>query len=473
MLRRLRRPGITAKLFFAILGVTLLVVVTMVVMARYTFQEGFADYVRERQQQRAEAVAEVLAGYYAQHGDWDGLRDRRHWRALLHEAIGELRHDGRRPPDDRDEDHDRRPPPEARLVPILLNADGDRVAGPPLPGGPLDRVPVQAGGTTVGWVAYRPLEHLTDRLAVRFEHEVSEAAWLTALVVGLLAAVVSLLLARGFLAPVSRLARATRALAAGHFETRVDEPRRDELGQLSRDFNRLADTLERNERLRREFMADMSHELRTPLSVLRAELEAIEDGVRPFTRENLAGLQRTLATLSQLVDDLYDLSLADAGALAYRMADLDFAALVAETVESWRGRFASAGLMLSVALPQRPLEIAGDGQRLGQLLANLLRNSLQYTDAGGEVRLSLAAEGENAVLRLEDSAPGVPADDLPRLFERLYRVVGSRSRASGGAGLGLAICERIAHAHNGSLEAYPSRLGGLGIRLRLPREARP
>jgi len=476
----MRRPGITAKLFLAILGVTLLVVVTMVVMARYTFREGFVDYVRERQRQRADAVTEVLATYYAERNSWAGLRDPRRWRELLRESTWEL-HAGERPldehrhppGDDRDHDHDRHhergPPREARLFPVLLNAAGERVAGPPLPQGPVERVPVQVGGATVGWLAYRPMERLTDRLALRFEHEVSEAAWITAVAVGLLAAVVSLLLARGFLAPVGRLARATRALTAGRFDTRVEEPRRDELGQLARDFNRLADTLERNERLRREFMADMSHELRTPLSVLRAEMEAMEDGVRPLTRETLANLQRNLATLSQLVDDLYDLSLADAGALAYRMAELDFTALVTDAAEPWRGRFESAQLALDVDVPDRPVMIMGDAQRLGQLLANLLRNSLQYTDAGGRVRVALAVEADTAVLRVEDSPPGVPEADRSRLFERLYRVEGSRSRASGGAGLGLAICERVAHAHDGALDAYRSSLGGLGIRLRLPR----
>ncbi|WP_420853045.1 ATP-binding protein [Spiribacter vilamensis] len=285
-----------------------------------------------------------------------------------------------------------------------------------------------------------------------------------------LAALLGLLLARGFLAPVRRVATATRILADGDLTTRVSELRRDELGQLARDFNRLAETLEHNERLRREVMSDLSHELRTPVSVLRGELEAIEDGVRPLTAETVAGLQESVATLGRLIDDLYELSLADAGALSYRMGMVELAGLLSDLAEHWQSRFDEAGLALELALPADPITVRGDRRRLEQLWTNLLQNNLRYTDPGGRARLRLEADDEGATVRLEDSAPVVPEPALERIFERLYRVEGSRSRASGGAGLGLAIGRSIVEAHGGSIEAYPSPLGGLGIRVWLPRE---
>ncbi|MBA1146630.1 HAMP domain-containing protein, partial [Ectothiorhodospiraceae bacterium WFHF3C12] len=327
---------------------------------------------------------------------------------------------------------------------------------------------VRVGERVVGRLAYRPTGPLSDRLAREFQEQQLEAAWVTALVVVLLAAGVSVLLARGFLAPVRRLAASTRALAAGRFDTRVAVHRRDELGRLAADFNRLAETLQRNERLRTEFMADMSHELRTPMAVLRAELEAMEDGVRPLSRESLARLQNNVATLSKLIDDLYELSLADAGALNYRMEATELRALASETAEHWRARLAEAGLTLTLSMPETAVTVNADARRLRQLLGNLLENSLRYTDAGGEVRLTLIRGDRHAVLNIEDSAPGVPPDALERLFERLYRVEASRSRASGGAGLGLAICRNIAQAHGGEIEAYHAVLGGLGVRLTLP-----
>jgi two-component system sensor histidine kinase BaeS len=343
-----------------------------------------------------------------------------------------------------------------------------RVAGPRIPGDDAEKTPVTVSGETVGWLVFRPPGEVTGRIAREFQRKQLNAAWITALFVVLLAAAVSVLLSRGFLAPVRRLARSTRALAAGRFDTRVEEHRRDELGQLADDFNRLAETLQRNERLRREFMADMSHELRTPMSVLRAELEAMQDGIRPLTRDSLDRLQNSVATLSKLIADLYELSLADAGALTYRMVPLDLGQLITETAGQWRERMETAGLALAVNLPQSPIDINADGRRLQQLLGNLLENSLRYTDRGGQVRVSLTAEAGKAVVNVEDTAPGVPREAIPRLFERLYRVEASRNRASGGAGLGLAICLNIASAHGGEIEAYPSPLGGLGIRLTLP-----
>lgn len=479
-MRGMIRPGITAKLFIAFMSVTLIAVMAVVLSTRYTFQEDFLEYARERQEERLETLAERLADYYGQSRSWADLRGIEDWHEFLEGSMwryqqfdgegfgpGARGEHGGHEEDNHDGDDDgRRGSPGP--VPTLLNIGGRRIVGPELASIPMDRIAVRVDGATVGWLAYRPVEQITDQLALRFQREQFEAAWITAGAVAALAAIVSLLLARGFLAPVGRLTRATHALTAGRFDTHVEESRRDELGQLARDFNRLAETLERNERLRREFMADMSHELRTPLSVLRGELEAMEDGVRPLTREALAGLQRNLAELSKLVDDLYELSLADAGALTYRMGKLDLASLSNDLVEDWRARFEAAHLALTAESPERDIAIRGDQERLRQLLGNLLRNSLYYTDAEGKVHVRVGIEEGNAVVRVEDSAPGVTASERVRLFERLYRVEGSRSRASGGAGLGLAICERIARAHDGHLEAYASPLGGLGIRLQLP-----
>ncbi|HKJ94219.1 MAG TPA: ATP-binding protein, partial [Gammaproteobacteria bacterium] len=143
-------------------------------------------------------------------------------------------------------------------------------------------------------------------------------------------------------------------------------------------------------------------------------------------------------------------------------------AMIAETGDRWRNRLEDGGLALSVDLPEVAVEINADERRLQQLLDNLLENSLRYTERGGRVRVGLTVGDGGAVVSLEDSAPGVPEEALQRLFERLYRVEVSRSRESGGAGLGLAICRNIARAHGGEVEAYASPLGGLGIRVTLP-----
>jgi two-component system sensor histidine kinase BaeS len=282
-----------------------------------------------------------------------------------------------------------------------------------------------------------------------------------------LAGALAIVLGRAFVTPVKRVADATHQLAAGAYATRVPVRSQDELGRLAGDFNRLAETLERNETLRRRFMADVSHELRTPLAVLSAELEALEDGVRPLTRESLASLRSEVSALGKLVEDLNQLALADVGALAYRKRRVDVVPLLEQALESYRDRFAERRLAVETAL-ERDAIVFGDADRLLQMFRNLLENSARYTDVGGRVRVSARREGHQVVTEFDDSAPGVPASALPHLFERFYRVDASRSRANGGAGLGLAICRSIAAAHDGEISAADSPLGGLRVRLTLP-----
>ncbi|WP_043815754.1 ATP-binding protein [Rubrivivax gelatinosus] len=234
-------------------------------------------------------------------------------------------------------------------------------------------------------------------------------------------------------------------------------------------MNALFERIEATRQRERRFTADAAHELRTPLAVLRGELEALEDGVHQPTPELLRRLQQEVAMLAQLVGDLHELALADVGALAFRQDELDLVPLVRSEVGALQAKAAERGLELQARLPAAALPVSGDERRLRQLLLNLLSNSLRYTDPGGTVRVELAAEGTDAVLDLQDSAPGVPEELLPRLFERFFRVEASRSRAKGGSGLGLAIARSLAEAHGGRLEARPSPLGGLWIRLVLPR----
>jgi len=319
----------------------------------------------------------------------------------------------------------------------------------------------------IGWIARSPYRRISTAADLAFQQEQLRSAWLIAGFALALAALVAVVLARVFLQPLKRVADATHRLAAGDYGTRVAIGSRDELGRLAGDFNRLAEALERNEELRRRFMADVSHELRTPIAVLRAGLEALEDGVRPLTREALASLQGEVAALGKLVEDVYQLALADVGALAYRKERSDVAEVLEQAIESFAGRFRER--KLSVEKHFAPdLHVLADADRLGQAFRNLLENSARYTDAGGRVRIAARREGARVAIDFEDSSPGVPADALLRLFERFYRVEGSRSRANGGAGLGLAIVRSVVEAHGGTIEAGASPLGGLRVTISLP-----
>ena len=437
------KAGIALKLFLVILAAAAVAAAAMALATRASFQSGFLGYLNQVDAQRIDALAGRLADEYRRAGNWEFLRDDyARLRALALPAQ-----------------------PIPRLA--LLDADQHTIVGTLEVAEEGAVRPVQVDGKTVGWVARTPLRRLSTAAEVSFQQEQQRAAWVTAAFAVALAALLAFVLSRVFLLPLKRVTEATRRLAAGNYATRVEVRSSDELGRLGEDFNSLAQALERNETLRRRFMADVSHELRTPLAVLSGELEALEDGVRPLTRQSLASLRTEITALGKLVDDLNQLALADSGALAYRKQTIDVVPLLAQTLESHRERLAERGLAVETSW-NGAAPVFGDADRLRQMFRNLLENSARYTDRGGKVRIAARRDGGRVRVDFEDSAPGVPAEALPQLFERFYRVDASRARANGGTGLGLAICRSIAEAHDGDIDATPSPLGGLRVSLSLP-----
>ncbi|EJL89636.1 two-component system sensor histidine kinase BaeS [Pantoea sp. BIGb0393] len=457
----MKRPikwGIGAKLFAAIFSTCMLVIITMHWGVRLSFEHGFVDYIKKGNEQRLTLLSDALADQYEQHGNWDFLRnnDRLIFSILrsLEQNPGSV---------------NQLPPHGWRTQFWIIDQQYKVLSGPrqPVPPEGTRRNITTSNGKIVGWVIASPAERLTRSTDINFDQQQRRTSWMIVALTGLLAALVTWLLARGLLAPVKRLVDGTHHLAAGNFATRVEVGSSDELGQLGRDFNLLASSLEKNESNRRAFMADISHELRTPLAILRGELEAMQDGVRKLTPEAISSLQSEVSLLTKLVDDLHQLSLSDAGALAYRKQPVDLVSLLEVVAGSFGERYRSRNLALKLALPAQAQSF-GDPDRLMQLFTNLLENSLRYTDAGGEVQLTLQQAGENWQLKFADSAPGVDPLHQAQLFERFFRAESSRNRASGGSGLGLAICKNIAEAHNGSISADHSDLGGLQITLNLP-----
>lgn len=454
------KPGITAKLFLAILAACATVLLVNGVVVQLFLKRAFLDYLNEQGIERMmEVMPRVRAGY-AHHGNWDFIRDNPDAWFLLMRPERSAALAPRAPPvSDQTGAVLRFALLDSRYKVLIGNPDVDR--------SDVMR-PVVVDGRTVGWMAMRSFEKVLAVADARFYRAQLRAWWMIGTASVLVAALLGWLLSRTLLRRLRGLTGATHRLAAGDYATRTDARARDELGQLARDFNQLAQALEHNERARRDFMADISHELRTPLAVLRAELEALQDGIRPLTPGSMASLHQQVGQLGKLIEDLYELSLTDVGALAYRRARIDLAVVLETTLAGMRARFAAAGLALRAQIAPGPLPVHGDERRLQQLLANLLENSLRYTDAGGQVQVRCERDGMQLRISVEDSAPGVDADKLERLFERFYRVEASRNRASGGSGLGLSISRNIVEAHDGDIVAGPSPLGGLRIELRLP-----
>jgi len=474
--------GITSKLFLVILLACALVAFAMALAMRYSFQQGFLGYLNEQENQRIELLRPALSQAYLENGGWDFLREKpRLWFSLIRShGMQPVRVE--QPPPAPGSPRPARTPAETDLTGLnlrisLLDTDNRLIIGDPRMEAdnpqrarlrPVLKA-IRVDNETVGWLALIPFQQVSPGAGERFQQQQWQSSWLIGAIAVLLAALSAFLLARMLLAPVRRIADSTHKLTTGDYGTRVSVSSSDELGTLAQDFNHLALTLERNEKLRRAFMADVSHELRTPLSVLKGELEAIEDGIRPLSLATTQSLQSEVATLDKLINDLYELSLADAGALSYRMVTLDLAQELQLVLEIYAPRLAAKSIAVDFELPtDAPLICKADPDRLRQLFGNLFENTLRYTDAGGQLRLACAIEDGRIILNLQDSAPGVAPDQLPHLFERFYRAEGSRNRATGGAGLGLAICRNIVEAHQGSMNAQASPLGGLWIRIVLP-----
>jgi len=328
--------------------------------------------------------------------------------------------------------------------------------------------PIDSGGQIVGYLGYVPrLERLQslERVFLKRQHQAFAAVAL-----GMLLA--ALVLAAGLAYWLSRrvraLVHATNALIRGDYTARLTPRGHDELAQLAGDFNTLATTLAATQKARREWIADIAHELRTPLAVLRGEIESLQDGVRPLNQEGVASLAHETARLTRLVDDLHTLSLSDLGALSYHREPVDLADVLQDAIAGQRREAEARGLTLTLDLEDDTLVLA-DATRLAQVFANLMQNSVRYTDAPGRISVALRRRGDRVVVEWQDSAPGVAPEDLSRLAERLYRVEASRSRAGGGSGLGLAIARAIVEGHGGTLTASASPLGGLAISLAFPR----
>lgn len=456
----------------------------MYFFVQWSFDRGFIRYVEEREHQLTDGLVNELSVIHAADAGWDKLAaSPGRWLQLVKSALGapltekRLAHHARRIQEEGWPPRHLPQPPAGLPQPLewrtrLLDAQYQQIYGPidePLSELELHLIKDDSG-ETVGYLGMRK-EGAAFSAArdLQFSEQQNQVYFVIALIMLLVSAGVAMPLARHFVGPIQSLTLATRRLATGDYTARVHHQSDDELGQLARDFNELALTLSQNESLRRQWVADFSHELRTPLTILLGEIDAIRDGVYSLDSNALNSLHQEAQHLSRLVDDLYELSMSDIGALDYHKVSVDLGGLVQDVLEGFSAAFSNKSISVSVeGLGDTRAIVFADPDRLAQLLSNLLNNTLRYTNTNGCVRMTLSRKGNTACLLLEDSAPGVSESELPKLFNRLYRTDASRNRKTGGTGLGLSICQNIVDAHEGTLTATPSSLGGLCLTLELP-----
>ena len=327
------------------------------------------------------------------------------------------------------------------------------------------RAPVVVGGRTVALVVLRFGDRgLTGEFA-KFNAE----RWQARIIGGgagvLLALVVALLLAPRITGPLDRLSRVTRARAAGRPDARAgDVGGFRDIRQLAATFDQMADVADRQEQFRRNLVADVAHELRTPVAVMRAETEAMLDGVTAAGADNISSLHEEVLRLGRMIEDLQQLAAAEAAALQLALAPCDLANTARMAARGLRGTFRDAGVNLDLRLD--PTLARCDQRRMQDVIRNLLINAAKYTPAGGTVVVETSPAGNHAMLRVSDTGIGIPADELPRVTERFYR--GRTSQGAGGSGIGLAIVDELVRAQHGALQIVSEPGQGTRVAIMLP-----
>ncbi len=325
--------------------------------------------------------------------------------------------------------------------------------GAPLTEAPLEHWPIIVDGALVGeLVVEGSLMGAAGMDPAPLVGSVTRTVFVAALIAALAGLLLAAVLIRQLTRPLVDLTHASRRIAHGDLSVRVPVKSGDEIGELTDTFNQMATSLERQETLRRNLMADVAHELRTPLTGIQGAVEAMQDGVFPADAENLEALHAQVLLLNRLVDDLRTLANAEAGQLTLEKTPVDLTEICRRQVSALQLRAAEHDINLTVAVSGNDdTWVEGDSQRLNQVLLNLLDNALRHTPAGGAVTVAVHTVDDAATVTVADNGPGIPPADLPHVFDRFYRGDRSRNRATGGTGLGLAIARQLVEAHGGRI----------------------
>ena len=438
------RLGLPVRLGIALAAVAVMSVAVATILSDAGLDSRLNQFARERLQTAATHTADLAANLYRGQGGWTSP------------VVADLGH--------------------------LAEMDGYRLAlsdgaGHFLtPGGALSRprasAVVRAGGRAVGLVTVAPVQGqvLTgeDRNLHARLNRLHLLAGILAVVLGLLAAVV---VAPALARPLRRLTEAARRMQAGEVDVRVEPRGAPELRDLGRAFNRLAETLEHLEQIRRDAAADVAHELRTPLAGIVSRIEAAQDGVLRDEGANLEAMHAEALRLARLVEDLGKLAEAQQPGLTLRKELVDLRALVEERTRIYKDHLEAKGIALEAHL--EAAQAYGDRGRVVQIVDNLLSNALRYTDTGGAVTVELAQRDGEARIDVSDTGIGIPGEDLPYIFERFWRGEPSRARRTGGAGIGLAIVAELVRAHGGRIDVQSRPGKGSTFTVTLPSAAPP
>ncbi len=425
----------------AVLLTLLFIFVTAAILLAYSSQEGMMERL---------PFVTRLETFYTLHGSWEEIEiilpllpkgdDEGLWnRSILLDESG-------------------------NIVIYMGSLGGEQIGQPYTPQPTDTRIPILVEGREVG--AFIITGSLYPAIGAIVLGLLSPVFFIS-IFLAALTIILGLLLMRRFVTPLSEVIAAARALAAGDFSTRIPVSGPDDLRVLSDSFNHMADALERSDTERRNMLADIAHELRTPLTVIRGRLEGIVDGVYPADEGHVVPALEETYLLERLVEDLRLLTLAETRQLPFERRDVDLNDLARHVIDLFRAEAEEKGIRLSLEAESASVAAHLDPQRTEQVISNLVANALRYTPEGGNIWVTVRQDSGSALLTVSDNGPGVAEEDIPHLFDRFWRGEKSRSRASGGAGLGLAIARQLVEAQDGSIAARNRSGGGLEVSIQV------
>jgi len=458
------------KLSLAILLAAFTTAGLFAIFIRVTSADRLMQFVIDQQRTK---LVQSLSEYYQTHGSWKDIRQ--NWGNVERQTLPEeWQH-----PIGEGENRDPLPPQVRERRGLFSLADSSGyvlVSGAPgYPEGILldeqmlkEGTPITVNGQTVGillspqrLVNFRPEE-------ARFLNRVNQALVIGGAGALLIALIIGVFLARTLTRPIKDLTLAATRMAQGELEQQVQVRSRDEIGQLAQAFNLMSQQIARANQLRRQMTADIAHDLRTPLTVIAGYIESMRDGVLQPTPQRLDLIYQEIERLQKMVNDLRMLSQADAGELNLHPQPVQPVALLERAAQLFQHHASQAGITLKVDAHEPTDSILVDEDRMMQVLDNLISNALRYTPSGGEVTLRARQDGKRVLLQVADTGSGIPAEELPHIFERFHRVDPSRHSESGGSGLGLAIVRALVEAQGGRVSAESEPGKGTTISVEFP-----
>jgi two-component system sensor histidine kinase BaeS len=468
--------NIYKKLMLSLVGLTTIILIATLLLARWSFEQGLANFLQAQEIQRLSRISQEIIEAAPNITHLDEIDKGALERIVQGHSLATRTPRGPRPL--AGERRPRQPPPHLlkgdakHLYTAVFDVSGSQIAGDVLEESDLGKLllyefTITNNANSLGFLKSWKSKRFESPTASEFSNQQITTSVLIGLFCLALAAVLSYFGAKMLLAPINLVINGVANLSNGNYTRALNNKREDEFGELINNVNHLGKVLEQTRSAQKRWFADISHELRTPLTVLMGELEALKMGIRPLTMVHIDSLNQEVQLLKRLIDDLYQLSISDIGALRYDFAEVDVSALLTKLIAK-TATIADQNAITIEPYIETDLSVNCDENRLNQLLANLINNSLAYTNPKGTAKVSLYKGINNIHFCVEDSAPSLSENECQQIFEPLYRHNKARTRDAGGAGLGLAICKNIVAAHGGQISAKPSTLGGIKMMVTFP-----